>query len=277
MKSSSIKPYFSISSFIIDNNKNKILSKKCCYYEIYFIQKGNGKHIIDLIDYIVEDGMIFFVSPSQSDHWYVEKKVEGIKIEFSESFLKEISCGILQELSFLDGNYFCVKLENNQKCEYLLSDLLKEFNQNRFGKNVALRSYLILVLIGIQRSIDDLKIPNIKKIDNEYIWSLKKLIRENQYKNETVEYYANKLGISADYLNKVIKSNYNKTASNYLREQTILEAQKLLAYSDDTVESISEKLGFVDISYFRRFFKRETSMTATEYRSYIRDKYPIMI
>jgi AraC-like DNA-binding protein len=269
--------FFEITEFCIDSGIEQKLSKRCSHYEIYFVMSGKGKHIVDLIEYDIDDFTIFFLSPTQSEHWIIEQKVEGIKIEFSESFLMEVSCGILQELTFLDDSFVSIKLDNNQKCEYLLHELYKEYQSNNFGKSVALRSFLILVLIGIQRNIDTISTPKVKNSSDEYIWSLKKAIKENGYKNETVEYYANELNISADYLNKIVKSRYQKTASKYLREQTILQAQRALAYSNDTVEAISHELGFVDISYFRRFFKRESGMTATEYRAYIRDKYPIKV
>jgi AraC-like DNA-binding protein len=273
----STTPFFKISEFCIQKGKEQKETKTCCHYEIYFVVNGKGKHIVDLKEYDIEDFMIFFLSPTQSEHWICQEQVEGVKIEFSESFLMEVSCGILQELTFLDDNFVSIKLDNNQKCEYLLHELLREYNMDKFAKSVSLRSYLILVLIGIQRNINDISLPKTKKNSDEYIWKFKKLIKDNGYKNETVEYYANELNISADYLNKIVKTSYKRTASKYIREQTILEAQRALAYTNDTVEAISIRLGFVDISYFRRFFKRETSKTATEYRSHIREKYPIKL
>jgi AraC-like DNA-binding protein len=260
--------YFSIEELTI----KKDTPKECSNYEIYFIFEGDGVHIIDTSEYECDSGVIFFLSPSQMHHFVPSSEIRGYKIEFNESFLVEMGCGLLQELSFIDGDFLSVKLSNNQKCTNILSQLIDEYNNERFGKSIALRSYLVMVLIGIQRAIEE---ENISHNKDNYMWSLKKEIRENNYKIETVEYYAKKLNISADYLNKIVKQNSSITASKFIREKTILQAKRLLAYTDDTIESIGEILGFVDSSYFRKFFKRETSIRANEYREAIREKYPI--
>lgn len=268
------KSYFEVSQYEIQKDFDMV--KMCCNYEIYFVFSGNGKHIIDFLEYECTPNTIFFLSPYQRHHWIVDENICLYKIEFSEAFLLEIGCGILQELSYIDGNYLSIKLQNNQKCTNLLSQLYTEYNNDNFGKNVALRSYLVLVLIGIQRAIEEMDIIE-NDIKDNHIWKLKKFIRENSYKYETVEYYANKLQITPDYLNKLIKNYYNKTASQYIREKTILEAQRLLAYTNHTIEDIASILGFYDSSYFRKFFKRETNTKPNDYREYIKDKYPIKI
>jgi AraC family transcriptional activator of pobA len=48
--------------------------------------------------------------------------------------------------------------------------------------------------------------------------------------------------------------------------QNLIQAKRLLYFSDLTVKQIAETLGFENHSYFSRFFSKETGMTALTFR-----------
>ncbi|HEY1121221.1 MAG TPA: helix-turn-helix domain-containing protein, partial [Haloferula sp.] len=53
----------------------------------------------------------------------------------------------------------------------------------------------------------------------------------------------------------------------------LLDAKRLLLYSELSVAEIGYRLGFKDPSYFGRFFRRYESRTPAEFRDEIREKY----
>jgi AraC-like DNA-binding protein len=57
------------------------------------------------------------------------------------------------------------------------------------------------------------------------------------------------------------------TAKRVIIERIILEAKRLLAHSSDPVAGISSHLGFDEPTNFVKFFKRETDLTPTQFRS----------
>ena len=54
--------------------------------------------------------------------------------------------------------------------------------------------------------------------------------------------------------------------ARYIRRMRIRQAQKLLSETSLTVSAISEQCGFTDYNYFCRIFKKETGMSARDYR-----------
>ena len=51
-----------------------------------------------------------------------------------------------------------------------------------------------------------------------------------------------------------------------IHERIILEAQRLLLYSELNVNQVGYRLGFEDPSYFVKYFKKYTSLSPSEFK-----------
>lgn len=78
--------------------------------------------------------------------------------------------------------------------------------------------------------------------------------------------YAAMLGISQDYLQKVVRRFTGKSPVAWIHEAVILESKTLLVNTDMTVAEVSARVGVDDPSYFSRLFKKHTGFTPAEYR-----------
>lgn len=83
--------------------------------------------------------------------------------------------------------------------------------------------------------------------------------------------YAALLSISVSHLNDVIKQTSGETVSSQIQQRNILEAKRLLYFSNLTVRQISFELGYDDNIYFSKMFKKATSMTPVNFRRHYRD------
>ncbi|MCE7065024.1 AraC family transcriptional regulator [Dyadobacter sp. CY326] len=77
----------------------------------------------------------------------------------------------------------------------------------------------------------------------------------------SVHYMAEKLAISAGYLTDVLKQESGKTALEHIHIYLISEAKNRLMSEDSTVSEIAYTLGFENLSYFSRLFKKEVGVT----------------
>ena len=77
---------------------------------------------------------------------------------------------------------------------------------------------------------------------------------------------AEKLHISVNHLNKVLKQNTQFSTSDWIAKRQVVEAQLMLKHSDLSVTEIAYHLGFDDPSYFSKFFARHTKVTPTQYK-----------
>lgn len=79
--------------------------------------------------------------------------------------------------------------------------------------------------------------------------------------------YAQKLNISTPYLNECVRNVTGHPVSHHIQQRVILEAKRLLYYSDKSIKEIATELGYDDYPYFSRLFTKVTGMTAANFRS----------
>lgn len=78
--------------------------------------------------------------------------------------------------------------------------------------------------------------------------------------------YAKELNISTEYLYECVKKATGFSVSYHIEQRVILEAKRLLYYSQRSVKQISSDLGFDDYPYFIRLFGKVTGMTPVGFR-----------
>jgi AraC family transcriptional regulator, transcriptional activator of pobA len=105
------------------------------------------------------------------------------------------------------------------------------------------------------------------------VYQFNQLVDKYHAQMHQVKEYAEIMGESPVQLNRAIKSVSGKTASDLIIERLILEAKRLLLFSDLSNKEVAFKLNYEDPSYFTRIFRRKTGFTPTEFRSKMKDKY----
>lgn len=95
------------------------------------------------------------------------------------------------------------------------------------------------------------------------------LNREGTVKHE-IAFYADRLFVTPNYLSKVVKETSGQTVSWWINYMVVMEAKMLLLHSNLQVSEIADRLGFPNLPFFSRFFKRETGMTAVAFQKGIR-------
>jgi AraC-like DNA-binding protein len=83
--------------------------------------------------------------------------------------------------------------------------------------------------------------------------------------------YAHKLNLSVSYLNECVKDLTGYPVSHHIQQRIVLEAKRLLYYSDQSVKEIAAAMGYDDYPYFSRLFRKVTGMTPLAFRHKNRD------
>ena len=78
------------------------------------------------------------------------------------------------------------------------------------------------------------------------------------------------MNLSSYQLNEITKSTIGKTASALLTERIILEAKRYLLATPNQVKDIADMLGYEDVSYFIRFFKKHTGYSPEAFRRHFK-------
>jgi AraC-like DNA-binding protein len=251
------------------------------FYQVIWFKKGIGKHSVDFKEYDVFDNAIFFVAPNQVHYFDENTDYEGVLIHFNEIFLVQNQS---QMEFFLNHNLFnnqyqqpscCIGTGIDDILDKYVSQMKQELeNENSFGKELILKNYLQSFLIQIQRRKNEFEKsadPSFPMMDEKRMQLVRftTLIDENYKKGYSVAEYARLLHISSRSLSDLTQQQLNKTPSQMIQERIILEAQRLLLYSNLNINQVGYRLGFDDASYFVKYFKKYTGVSPSEFKKSI--------
>lgn len=91
---------------------------------------------------------------------------------------------------------------------------------------------------------------------------------EHCYKtNSDVRFYASRLNVASGYLAQVTRRIKGQSPKSIIDSRILVEAERLLSSTTQTVQEIAYSLGFTSQAYFSRFFRKQHDMSPTEYRN----------
>lgn len=92
-------------------------------------------------------------------------------------------------------------------------------------------------------------------------------IKDNLYRGVTGEDVAKKVYLSLRQLDRIFQQHLSVSVSEFMNEQKIEEAKKLLVSTALPVYEISDRLQFSDPAYFNRFFKKRVGKPPLRFRT----------
>ena len=82
----------------------------------------------------------------------------------------------------------------------------------------------------------------------------------------TIAGYAEEIGISENYLSRLVKQSTGRSVGAWIEIVRIQRAKRLLSTTDLPIIDIAAAIGVDDQSYFARFFKKNTGYTPSAFR-----------
>ncbi|ADB38524.1 AraC family transcriptional regulator [Spirosoma linguale] len=248
------------------------------FYEIIWVDAGRSRQTIDYQEYQLSPESLFFISPGQLHYFEEWEPLRGGSILFTEDFflLNQQNKDKLFELSFLDNFYANPLLTPNSadfsEMRQTIELLDREHHRPDYVPTIA-QSLLHVLLAQIQRCVNaqlDRQTPQRYVIQYKL---LKNLLDKHFADNQPVHFYASALHITPHHLNLVCRQVTGQTASDVIRARSILEAKRLLTFTDLTVTEVASRLTFMDPSYFARVFRTETGMSPAGFKQTMSDLY----
>ncbi|MDD2437039.1 MAG: helix-turn-helix transcriptional regulator [Massilibacteroides sp.] len=244
------------------------------YYDITLITEGEGTFRIGDKVCHVRKGDVVFTVPDQLREWDIQTIADGYALIFEEEFLLSFfnDPDFLNHISYFNPIKQCpdklqlsddeydraLSLTQNVKAEILL---YKEKDKH------ILRAILYQILKYLDRIfIQKNKIYEIK-VQNQYVKRFTGLLNTEFRQFHSVGYYADKLCLTPNYLNELVKKETGCSAKQMINDRLFAESKKLLQYSIYSVSEISQMLNFETASYFIRFFRNRQGITPLDFRN----------
>ncbi|HWY09801.1 MAG TPA: helix-turn-helix transcriptional regulator [Bacteroidia bacterium] len=239
------------------------LPHKHDFYLVMLVTQGRGTHEIDFTNYKVTPGLLFIMRPGQMHYWKLSKDINGYVFFHSKTFFEETNLK-LQDYPFYKSFQSVPHLKLSGKTlseiKNLMNSITEEYKNDEALKMQKLQALVNLTYITISRNYKAGKISKNQTYLSKAI-EFETLIEKHFKELKSATDYASRLNISEKHLNRITRFCFNKTSTQLIAERIILEAKRLLIHTQLQVTQIAYELGYVDKSYFVRFFKKNAGET----------------
>ena len=241
------------------------------FFLVMVIEKGKGIHEIDFIVYEVGDYSIFFMRPGQVHQLDLKAGSTGYIMQFSTGFYypdDRTSAQLLRKVSH--KNYCQLDARRTERLFDLLKYISEEHAKKEEGYQEIIKANLRIFFIECIRHRQNGEAGLISKGSNytqERMEELLNLLETHIYTKKQVSDYAAMLNLSPYQLNSITKTSLGKSCSELINEHIILESKRFLLATSNQVSQIADKLGYDDVSYYIRFFKKHTGYSPEMFRN----------
>ncbi|WP_294673513.1 AraC family transcriptional regulator [uncultured Fluviicola sp.] len=239
------------------------------YFFILAVKNGRGEHEIDFINYPVGDYSIFILRPGQVHKLHLDKESDGFLMEFNSEFYSPKDSDSKQRLRRVASKSFCaVTRDRFERLYNTLTTIYMEYANKQMGYADLIKANLEIFFIEyLRQSLSPSQNSTIElSYEQERFEEFQELLELHLTEHKTVIQYAELMGISVYQLNRITKEVMGKTVSDLINDQLILESKRLLLATLNQVKEIAYSLGFEDVSYFIRFFKKHTGSSPEAFR-----------
>jgi len=236
---------------------------------VYVIKGKMTKSVgIDSFE-LFENDLLFTPKNNITSTSLLSKDLEGFYCHFSDEFIGANPFLDMLHTQPSINDYFHFTNQDSTNLFFLLTRIRKLYlsRKEQPGNYRLISFYLSTVIAELFLTFREKPINPEKKKDAFYKFNA--LVHAHFKQNWTIKEYAFNLNSTPNHLNKRIKKETGKTASEIIKAVTILEAKVLIHQTNLTLKEISTNLGFEDASYFSRFFKKETNYSPRQYRKMI--------
>jgi AraC-like DNA-binding protein len=240
------------------------------FYEVIIVKKGMGTHQIDFEKYPIKDGMLYFITPGQVHSLREGHIEEGSVIIFDQEFIykDQGDLELLHSLSLFYNRlpYVAISEEQQQDFFTTLSVLAKENHRSKPNIEILRMGMKILLIQALRiRQEEDKEEEKRNPVYRKRFVQLLHLIENNFRKEHKVGFYADALYLHPKRLHELTIELSGATPHSLISRRLITEAKRELFYGEQSVKETAYGLGFEDVSYFSKFFKKHTGLTPGQF------------
>jgi len=243
-------------------------------HTLIFVTEGTYKTKIGFKEFtitpnkitVLQAGTVFSVAE-------ILKNVKGFVCHFHPNILigKFGNPELISEFDFLNaGHDPIIDIESNKKTALLniFERLVSEFKEENDSNINIVNSYLYTLLTELKIILGQNRLVS-QNASYQITSQFRGLVQKKVKENLKVTDFAKMMHISPNHLNKSVKTITSKSASEIISEVKRIEIKYLLYQSHLSISEISFEMGYLDVSYFSRFFKKHEKMSPTKFREMI--------
>lgn len=243
---------------------------KHTHYELLYIMRGKGQHMINGHGYNYEKGDLFILAPQDYHFFTFQEKTAICLVKFHEDLFQDF----LQDARFkelftqLSSPYRKLSSTGNYKQQIipLMELIIAEHRKETAYRQIIIKNALSLIMAltvkdtgghnGTAAAKDD-KIQAILNYIHQHIAD-KHLL--------SVQKMADTFHISKSYFNQYFKNATGSAYKKYVQEYALKLIAQQLVTRNKTVSQLAEEFGYSDESHLNRTFKAYFNQTPSAFK-----------
>lgn len=268
--------YHSLNVFRLELDRWEYPLHKHNFYELIFIEKGRGNHVLNEASMRYRPGDLFLLRPEDAHYFEPEGAASFIFVKFTEQLFVEKLEGqktaawleIIRQLlmapSAVSGSLL-TEAADRQHLKQLLLVLLAEFSRScTYSRNVVLDLFGAVMMM-VARSYTTTQYGHHCPANTE----LDKLNRILGYirlhaldpEKMRVGQIARQFAMSPNYISIYIKKHSGFSIQQHVIQTRLKAAERLLKNGKHNINEIAARLGFTDASHFSKTYRKHKGIS----------------
>ncbi|MEE1886013.1 AraC family transcriptional regulator [Pedobacter flavus] len=239
------------------------------FEELIIAIEGKLEHFIDFKTTVLEAPLVSFVTKGKV-HRVIPKLKDGNcdmwVMRFKSEFIPETTFQLYASFH----NHASLKFSCNDNFNRLLTicGFINEEMKQEVPDFSVVKQLLstLFVMIESENNKSTKGLNGMAKTKNTTMQNFLQILEENYHRPLGVDFYAQKLFMSARNLNLICNNILHQSVSELIETRKLIEAKNQLIHSDKNIAEIGFELGYADKAYFTTVFKKKTGQTPTEFR-----------
>ena len=250
------------------------------FYTISFVKNFNGFIQIDNTKFTGDNGVLHFIEPKQQYTCNSTNPWKGYQVLIHPNIFKKHfshkEIGTYDFFSYQVNESLLLTEHEEQLVENILNLAWNEFSKLNDDFSIPIILSYISTLLNLADRFYARQFETRKAFGNQLVNGFFSILKnyysqaDVEIQQPTVQYFADRLHVTPNYLSDTIRHHSGKTAIFIIHDFIIKEAKKQLQITGKTVSEISYILGFEYPNYFSRLFKKKTKLTPSEYRKSVK-------
>jgi len=235
------------------------------YHELIWVRDGRGGHLIDGESVEFGPRTLTLIAKGQVHQFARADDVSGLVVRFDDEWLSG-------SRRWLFSGQACTAMSvpdrDAARFDALLDLLREEVERPAGPESVELRSHLLsAALLWAQRWREaELEGGGATSTDVYLHRKFLEALERDFTTSHEARHYAAELGVTTGTLSRTLTKLTGRTTKQLILDRVLLEAARLLRFSDLTIKEIAARLGFSDQFAFSKAFKRQRGEAPLDFR-----------
>ena len=248
------------------------------YHELLWLRSGRGEHLLDGRPLAVRPHSLTLIGRGQVHVFNEADGVHGLAVRFADEALLGGAAQRATPGWMLAGRGgLSVEVPGGEvaRLEAVLEALEAETRRPPDARTAELQRHLLsVVLLWVERWHEDTRTERRDADDAEVHLHERfaERLEADFRRHHDAAHYADALGVPAAALSRALSHVTGRATKELITDRIMLEAARLLRFTDLTVQEIGHRTGFRDPLYFSRAFKRHQGESQLAYRARVQGK-----